>query len=53
MSKKTKTQAKKKTQAEEDLEFIKFLESDEGTKFLGDEKKLRKIMDKTDKFLGI
>jgi len=43
----------KKTQAQEDAEFLKFLESDAGTKFLGDEKKMRKVIKKTDKFLGL
>jgi hypothetical protein len=53
MAKKTTPKKVKKTQAEEDAEFLKFLESDAGTKFLGDEKKMLKIMKKTDKFLGL
>ena len=43
----------KKTQAQEDAEFLKFLKSDKGTKLLGDEKKMLKLMKKTDKFLGL
>jgi len=43
----------KKTQAQEDADFLKFLQSDKGTKFLGDEKKMRKVMKDTDKFLGL
>jgi len=43
----------KKTQAQEDAEFLKFLQSDAGTKFLGDEKKMLKLMNKTDKLLGL
>jgi hypothetical protein len=52
-TKKTTPQKAKKTQAEEDAEFLKFLKSDKGTKFLGDEKKMRKIMKNTDKKLGL
>ena len=49
------TQKKKtaKSQAEEDAEFIRLLESDAGKKLLGDEKKMRKIMKDTDKYLGL
>ena len=43
----------KKTQAEEDADFLKLLQSDKGTKLLGDEKKMRKLMNKTDKYLGL
>ena len=43
----------KKTQAQEDAEFLKFLKSDKGTKFLGDEKKMKKVMKDMDKFLGL
>jgi hypothetical protein len=55
MAKKIKipTQKNKKTQAKEDAEFLKFLESDAGTKLLGDEKKMLKLMKDTDKYLGL
>jgi hypothetical protein len=53
MAKKITPKKAKKTQAEEDADFIKFLESDKGTKFLGDEKKMLKIMKDTDKRLGL
>lgn len=53
MAKKTNTKKVQKTQAEEDADFIKFLQSDAGTKFLGDEKKMAKLMKQTDKSLGI
>ena len=43
----------KKTQKQEDAEFIRLLKSDKGTKFLGDEKKMLKLMNKTDKLLGL
>lgn len=43
----------KKTQAEEEDEFIRFLKSDKGKKLFGDEKKMRKVMKDTDKFLGL
>ncbi|HUT86355.1 MAG TPA: hypothetical protein VMW66_05945 [Elusimicrobiales bacterium] len=44
---------KKKTQAEEDAEFLAFLQSDKGTKFLQDDKKILKIMKGVDKSLGL
>jgi hypothetical protein len=43
----------KKIQEKEDAEFLKMLQSDAGTKLLGDEKKMRKLMNKTDKYLGL
>lgn len=57
MAKKIKipTQKKKtaKSQAEEDAEFIRLLKSDAGKKLLGDEKKMKKLMKDTDKYLGL
>jgi len=53
MAKKIIPKKVKKTQAQEDAEFLKFLKSDKGTKFLKDDKKILKIMKDTDKFLGL
>jgi hypothetical protein len=53
MAKKTNTKKVKKTQAEEDADFTKFLQSDAGAKLLNDEKKMKKTMKDIDKFLGL
>lgn len=47
------TPKNKKTQEQEDADFIKLLESDAGKEFLGNEKKMLKMMKKTDKYLGL